>query len=144
MDIDNFIKFIDTRGSLLPIELDKIPFKTKRIFVVNDVPINCTRGNHAHYKTKQYILCVNGEIEVILNYGFSETKIILKSSEGLLIDKMIWDSQKFLTENATLLVFCSTNYNTKDYIYDYNEFKKIISLKQINGNKKKTNTRSSK
>ena len=43
----------------------------------------------------------------------------------LLIDNLIWDSQKFLTESTELLVLCSTEYDIGDYIMDFDKFKKI-------------------
>ena len=35
---------------------------------------------------------------------------------------MIWDSQIFLTGNDVLLSICSTEYNKKDYIEDFDLF----------------------
>lgn len=115
----------DDRGSLLPIEFSDIPFTPKRIFVVNNVPQNTIRGNHSHYKTQQLLICLNGEIEVILYDGFDEKIILLKKNERYLIESLIWDSQKFLTENSELLVICSTSYDINDYILDLKEFKNI-------------------
>jgi dTDP-4-dehydrorhamnose 3,5-epimerase-like enzyme len=117
--------FKDSRGSLIPIELNKIPFNPKRIFIVQNVPINTIRGNHAHYTTIQYLFCISGLIEVILNDGNIEKTFKIKEGEGVLIDNLIWDSQKFLTENSSILVLCSTEYDINDYIFDFNEFKKI-------------------
>lgn len=120
--------FKDSRGSLIPIELNKIPFNPKRIFIVQNVPINTIRGNHAHYITIQYLFCISGLIEVILNDGSIEKTFKIKEGEGVLIDNLIWDSQKFLTENSSILVLCSTEYDINDYIFDFNEFKKIKEL----------------
>jgi dTDP-4-dehydrorhamnose 3,5-epimerase-like enzyme len=115
----------DDRGSLLPIEFSDIPFTPKRIFVVNNVPQNTIRGNHSHHKTQQLLICLNGEIEVILYDGFDEKIILLKKNERYLIESLIWDSQKFLTENSELLVICSTSYDINDYILNLKEFKNI-------------------
>ena len=52
-------------------------------------------------------------------------KIKIKKGDYIVVDKLIWDSQKFLTEDSTLLVICSTEYNIDDYILDFNEFLKI-------------------
>jgi dTDP-4-dehydrorhamnose 3,5-epimerase-like enzyme len=131
MNIDLYSSFIDERGFLLPIEFDLIPFIVKRIFVIKNVPINTIRGNHAHYKTKQYLLCLQGKIEVIINNGLYETKTLLNNNEGLLIDEMLWDAQKFLTENTILLVLCSTKYDENDYIFNFNEFKEIKNYNKI-------------
>jgi dTDP-4-dehydrorhamnose 3,5-epimerase-like enzyme len=125
MDKIIFKPFLDDRGSLTPIEFNTLPFMPMRAFIVSNVPKNTIRGNHSHYVTKQYLICLDGEIEVILNDGFIETKILLKENEGMLIPELIWDAQKFLTDNSKLIVFCSTNYNHDDYIFDFNDFLKI-------------------
>jgi hypothetical protein len=70
-------------------------------------------------------MCLEGKIEVILNDGDIESKILLEKNEGVLVTELIWDSQKFLTNDSQLIVFCSTNYIHEDYIFDFNEFVKI-------------------
>lgn len=117
--------FNDYRGDLIPIEFDEIPFVPKRIFTVNNVPKNSIRGNHSHYETVQLLICIDGEIEVILHDGIREETKKINKGEYVLVDKLIWDSQKFLNENSTLLVLCSTNYNIEDYILNFDEFLKI-------------------
>ena len=123
--IDTLKSYEDERGCLVPIEFNKLPFTPKRIFVITNVPKNIIRGNHSHYKTKQLLICINGKVEVILNDGNSETITLLKKNDSLLIDNLIWDSQKFLTESTELLVLCSTEYDIDDYIMDFDKFKKI-------------------
>ena len=60
INIQKIKSFTDERGNLLPIEFSQLDFDPKRIFVVNDVPVGDVRGNHAHYKTKQYLICTKG------------------------------------------------------------------------------------
>ena len=117
--------FSDNRGDLLPIEFNNLPIIPKRIFTVNNVPENLIRGNHSHFETIQMLICISGEIEVILHDGISEKKYIIRKGEYILVDKLIWDSQKFLTKNSSLLVICSTEYNHDDYIFDFEHFLKI-------------------
>jgi len=119
-------KFTDSRGDLIPIEFIDIPFTPKRVFTVNNVPVGEIRGEHAHYETRQYILCINGSVDVILHDGNIETTNTLYKGQAILIPEMVWDSQKFNTDNSEILVFCSTNYQLSDYILNFNEF---INLK---------------
>tara|TARA_E500000318_G_C3531266_1_gene200620 strand:- start:24 stop:401 length:378 start_codon:yes stop_codon:yes gene_type:complete len=115
--------FEDERGSLLPINLKEIPFDVKRVFTVYNVPKDTVRGDHAHYKTKQYLICVKGMIKVILESGEKETtETILKKGDSIFIDKLVWDSQQFLTDDDVMLVFANTEYNFEDYILDKNKF----------------------
>ena len=121
--------FIDDRGCLIPIEFNDIDFTPKRVFVVNKVPIGMIRGNHAHYKTKQLLICINGSVNVFLDDGKEKTKTLLNVGESILIPKMVWDSQEFLDKNSEILVVCSTEYDINDYILNYNEFLKLTNGK---------------
>ena len=122
----NKLKLIsDKDACLIPIEFKDLNFKPKRIFYVINVPINEQRGGHAHYKTKQLLICVKGIIGVKLHDGKELKQYIIKEGESIFVDKMIWDSQSFLTGNDILLVICNTEYNKEDYIENFNEFLKL-------------------
>lgn len=114
-------------GSLIPIELNQLPFTPKRIFLVKDTPVGVIRGEHAHYKTQQCLICLRGEIKVNLHDGKLLSSTILKENDTIFIDKMIWDSQEFLTYDSILLVIASTHYNKQDYIENFSHF---LSLTQ--------------
>jgi dTDP-4-dehydrorhamnose 3,5-epimerase len=119
--------FNDSDGSLIPIEFSNISFIPMRIFVITDVPKGSIRGNHAHYKTEQMLICVKGEILVGLDDGKNKTETLLLPGETIYIDKMIWDYQKFLTGNEILISVCSTKYDPMDYINDIEYFYKIVN-----------------
>jgi dTDP-4-dehydrorhamnose 3,5-epimerase-like enzyme len=115
----------DKLGYLMPIEFDTIPFIPKRAFIVHSVNKDEVRGEHAHIKTEQLLVCVRGEIEVtILNSKWLEEKTILKEGDTFYIGRVVWGSQKFLTGNEIMLVFASTPYKIADYITNLEEFKK--------------------
>jgi UDP-2-acetamido-3-amino-2,3-dideoxy-glucuronate N-acetyltransferase len=114
----------DTRGKLYPIEFGELPFKPKRMFLVYDVPAGITRGEHAHHITKQLLYCVKGEIKVTLETVKDDpVSHILTQGDFIFVDKMVWDSQTFLTGDDVLMVIASTEYNKDDYIVDKREFK---------------------
>jgi dTDP-4-dehydrorhamnose 3,5-epimerase-like enzyme len=120
--------YTDVRGGILiPIEFNTIKFSPKRIFSVNDVPKNSIRGEHAHYKTEQLLVCVQGKIIVGLDNGKICEEYELNPGEAIYIDKMIWDYQKFITGNEFMLVLASTNYDPLDYINDKKEFYRIVN-----------------
>ena len=132
------VKFFNTRtmgepdGNLVPIESNHdIPFPIKRVFYVYGVKNQDDRGKHAHYKTKQVLICVHGKVEVLVNDGLKEKKYLLESpQQALYIPEMIWDEQIYLSEDTVLLVLSNMKYIPEDYIHDFEIFKK---LKQ-NGN----------
>lgn len=120
---------IDNIGRLSPVEIKDLPFVPRRFFIVDKVPADSQRGGHAHKITKQYLFCVKGLILVLLNDGKQKTEFKLKEGQGTLVQNMVWDSQKFMTGEDVLLVLCSTEYDSADYITDFGEFKKIVNKK---------------
>lgn len=125
MNVKKLKIFDNDLGNLIPIELMNTGIEIKRIFFVKDVPVGTIRGNHAHYKTKQILYCMNGQIEVILFDGIKEESQIINKYEYVYVDNLIWDSQKFMTEDTILFVIASTIFDLKDYIFDKDEFIKI-------------------
>ena len=49
--------------------------------------------------------------------------------ESIFIDNLVWDSQKFLTDNDIMIVFSNTNYDADDYITDKEKFYNIVNNK---------------
>ena len=124
--------FNDERGELIPIEMSSVPINPERIFVVSNVPNDCIRGNHAHFKTRQFIICIKGKILVGLDNGTKKEEKIITPGESILIPEMVWDYQKFLTGEDILLAVCDTQYDKRDYILDIEEFYKIIKKNDLN------------
>ena len=123
----NLKAFIEPDGKLTPIELDRdMPFEVKRMFYVYDVHDQNDRGKHSHYKTKQVLIAVCGSVTVVCDDGRKRKNYVLdEPSRALYIPEMIWDEQVYKDKNSVLLVLSNTNYDSDDYIEDYEEFKKI-------------------
>ena len=121
-------------GSLVPIESDiDVPFEIKRIFYVYGVDNQDDRGKHSHHQTKQVLICLNGSVEVLCDDGTNRNVYILdKPNKGLYVPELIWDEQRYLSKDSVLLVLSNTNYDTDDYIEDYEIFKKL----KVNENNK--------
>ena len=63
-------KITDMRGNLSVAESGgHIPFEPVRCFWVFDVPSSEVRGEHAHKKLKQYLICLKGSVNVFLDDG---------------------------------------------------------------------------
>ena len=122
---ENFPVYKDERGTLVPIDFDNLPFKPKRIFYVKDVPKGERRGNHAHFTTKQILVCLQGKINVKLEMVDVEWEITLEPNESVFVDKLVWDSQVYMTGNDILMSICSTYHDDSDYIKDFDEFCKL-------------------
>ena len=115
-------------GSYLRVlDLDSVPFEIKRIFLVSsENNIGCQRGGHAHHKCRQNLICLKGEIEIL--YENKETKgmKILRPGESFLHENMEWLIMVLTKRNSMLLSLCSEEYDEKDYIRDYDSFKKLL------------------
>lgn len=121
--------FTDERGVLHPLSFDELPFTPKRMFLVSQVPAGVKRGDHAHYTTEQYLICLKGEIDVFLYDGDTTTCTTLKPMKGVYVPNLIWDSQVFKTGDDVLLVFASTDYNREDYIESTSKFEALKKIK---------------
>tara|TARA_R110000851_G_scaffold54271_1_gene128222 strand:- start:2812 stop:3195 length:384 start_codon:yes stop_codon:yes gene_type:complete len=123
--ISSLISSKTERGTLSALDFGNLCFEPKRVFYVKDVPRLTERGNHAHYKTQQYLICLEGKIEVNLFDGFKKTKHLLEKNEMIFVDRLIWDSQIYMTGKDILLSVSSTEYDPSDYITDIEKFKKL-------------------
>ena len=99
------------------------------LFIINDVPFeNNLRGQHAHKRCHQYLIALNGEVEVTVDNGHLKQTFLLNDlHKGLHIPPLVWGTQTFKTKESILLVFASDNYSADDYISDYNEFKQMTN-----------------
>lgn len=120
----NSLESFDTPyGQLTAINRD-LGIDVKRIFYIKDVPSGDTRGNHAHRKNTQILICMHGEILITLDDSKSKKEILLKEGQSLMINRMTWATQRYKTGKDILLVLCSEEYNEDDYIRQYEQFLK--------------------
>lgn len=118
----------EPRGSLTFGEYDAhLPFIPLRYFIVFDVPADQTRGQHAHRRVTQALICLTGSIAVAVDDGQRRDEIILDSpARALIVPPRVWAAQTFAS-GARLLVLCSETYEADEYIRDYNEFINLVS-----------------
>lgn len=118
----------DLRGNLSARELGNgLPFTPKRYFVVLDVPSKEVRGEHAHRRLEQLLVCLKGAVSVVLDDGTARQEFLLDSAEtALYLPPMVWGIQYKYSADAVLLVLASDTYDPGDYIRDYDEFLKEL------------------
>jgi len=126
--VHKFPLILDIRGSLTVGEFERhIPFIPKRYFMVFDVPSKETRGEHAHLRCAQFLICVRGSCRLLVDDGVKRTEILLDSPDkGVFLPAMIWCSQYNYSNDALLLVFASHYYDESDYIRAYSDFLKLV------------------
>ena len=114
----------DMRGSLSVGEFERsVPFTPKRYFLVFDVPSREVRGEHAHRLCHQFLVCVSGAVNVLVDDGRRRAETRLDRPDvGIHIPPMIWGTQYRYSDDAVLLVFASEYYDSAEYIRDYHEY----------------------
>jgi hypothetical protein len=126
--IINLPKIEDPRGNLTFVEENNhIPFEIKRVYWIYDVPGGELRGGHAYKKNKEFIIALSGSFDVIIKDGKKRKRFSLnRSYYGLFVSELTWRSLENFSTNSLCLVISSENYNPKDYIRDWDEYKKIL------------------
>lgn len=117
-------KIQDRRGNLSVIEGMTIPFVSKRVYYLYDVPSGSKRGGHAHKKQQEFLIALSGSFDVILKDGKSTQTISLnKPNLGLLIVDGIWRELRNFSSGAVCLVLASDEFDEEDYIREFKNFR---------------------
>ncbi|MEG1564061.1 MAG: FdtA/QdtA family cupin domain-containing protein [Bacteroides sp.] len=121
-------KILDRRGNLSIIEECKnIPFKIERTYWIYDVPGGEVRGGHAYQENQEFIVALSGSFDVILDDGKEKKTFSLnRSYYGLYVPKGMWRQMENFSTNSLALILASTPYDKADYIYDYQDFIKLL------------------
>ena len=118
-------KIVDPRGNLSIIEqFNQIPFEIKRVHWIYDVPGGLDRGGHAYKNTDEFIVALSGSFDVVVDDGKRhKTYSLNRSYFGFFVPKGMWRVMTNFSTNSLALVLSSTDYDEKDYVSDYEEYK---------------------
>lgn len=118
----------DERGNLCVLQYNKyVPFKPARTFWVWGVPKGQQRGEHAHRYSTQIHVCLHGTATIKMNDGENKEIFILDSpSKGLLVQPMVWGGFELSSQDSCLVVISSHDYDSVDYIKDFDEFLSLV------------------
>lgn len=117
-------KIQDRRGNLSVVEGDTIPFVSKRVYYLYDVPSGSKRGGHAHIEQQELLIALSGSFDVVLKDGKNLKTITLnKPNVGLLIVSGIWRELKNFSSGSVCLVLSSGEFSEEDYIREYKKFR---------------------
>lgn len=111
-------------GSITVVENGvSVPFETKRVYYLYDVPGGGSRGSHAHKALYQLIVAASGSFSVTLDDGkVKRTFMLNRPYQGLLVVPGIWRTLDDFSSGSVCLVLASETYTEDDYIRDYDEF----------------------
>lgn len=120
-------KFMDPRGNLSFVEQNNhIPFDIQRTYWIYDVPGGQDRGGHAYKTTDEFIIAIVGAFDVTVDDGKQKKTFTLnRSYYGLYIPRGLWRTMDNFSSASLALEFANTKYDRKDYVEDYNEYRKM-------------------
>ncbi len=107
----------------------EVPFGIKRVYFINGFnEQQSVRGKHAHRNLDQALFCLFGHFILSLEDGRERQSLMLSAgSEGVWIGRAVWHTMEFMSQDCVILVLASAPYDERDYIRDYDEFKRITS-----------------
>ncbi len=124
----NLPKISDVRGNLTFVEgQNHIPFDIKRVYYLYDVPGGADRGAHAHKVLHQFVICMSGSFDIVLDDGFKERRFHLnRSYNGIYVCPMMWRYLDNFSSGSVCMVLASTTYDEDDYIRDRGAFMQAV------------------
>lgn len=107
----------------------EIPFDIKRVYFINEFKENQSiRGKHAHRKLDQVLFCLSGSFILSLDDGRNQQSFTLPAgSVGVRIGRVVWHTMDTFSRDCVILVLASAPYDERDYIRDYDDFKRITA-----------------
>jgi dTDP-4-dehydrorhamnose 3,5-epimerase-like enzyme len=99
-----------------------VPFAIERVFTLR-APLGARRGEHAHRRCTQLLVCVHGCVEIMSDDSRNTQTVTLDRAHlGLLVPPTIWNCITFRQDNSVLLVMCDRHFQEDDYIRVYSDF----------------------
>ncbi len=115
----NLVNFSGKKGELTVLDNadSLLPFKIKRVFYIYHVD-DSIRGGHRHHQTVQAAICIHGSCTVHIDDGEKQEEFLLNNpSICLILETKDWHTMYNFSKDAILLVFASTTFDEKDYIF---------------------------
>ncbi|MCQ4035411.1 sugar 3,4-ketoisomerase [Kaistella montana] len=126
-ELINLPKIVDPRGNLSFFESPRqLPFEIARTYWIYNVPGGENRGSHAFKEQQEFIIALSGSFDIVLHDGSEEVKFSLnRSYYGLFIPRLYWRRLENFSTNALALIVSDKHFDEKDYIRDFEKFKKL-------------------
>ena len=127
----NYKIYPEFNGTLVPFYTNNFfpkKFLLKRFFTLYGKKKHF-RADHAHKKCTQIIIPIRGKVKLIIksrNYN-KIFELTVKKKRAVVIPPFNWVKIFFNNTDDAILTLCDYKYDKKEYISDYQNFKKIVS-----------------
>lgn len=123
----HFDSFRDARGELCVFENDDA-FQIRRVFFIQQVPPNATRGNHASTLINEIIVLTAGHCKIDLHDGKAwHSFSMLTPMDALYVPKMTWIRLYDFSPDCVLTVLADQPYAPEQMVGDLDAFLKIAA-----------------
>jgi hypothetical protein len=108
----------DARGSLLPIEFDKLDIEPRRIFIVTGGYPGVLRGGHGPKRGAQLIVLLSGTVAVMIEHASGDRDAIKleKPGQSIRLDTGEISWQRFADAQSRLLVIADSEFDPDAYV----------------------------
>lgn len=102
-------------------EENDIFFSVSKMFYINELNSELSRGNHSNSNASEILICLNGSFELKLHDGKQENNFILNKNDAIFINKNIW-IEFFNFKDCIILAFVNIIDTDKKSCYDFNDY----------------------
>jgi dTDP-4-dehydrorhamnose 3,5-epimerase-like enzyme len=100
----------------------QVPFVIARMFTLT-APAGARRGEHAHRRCTQFMLCVHGSVDVLCDDSRQKEVFTLdRNNLGLCVPPTVWNTVVFKEERSVVVVLCDRLFEEADYLREYSDF----------------------
>jgi dTDP-4-dehydrorhamnose 3,5-epimerase-like enzyme len=100
----------------------QVPFAITRMFTLA-APVGARRGEHAHRRCTQFMLCTHGAVDVICDDSRDKQVFALnRNNLALCVPPTVWTTLVFKEDHSIMVVLCDRPYEEADYLREYPEF----------------------
>ncbi len=115
-------RFARVDGEIVVAQAAQVPFAITRMFSLT-APMGSVRGEHAHRRCTQFMLCVHGTVEVVCDDSRDRKTFVLdRNNLAVCVPPTIWSSVIFKVHRSVVVVLCDRPFEDSDYLREYPEF----------------------
>lgn len=123
----------DRRGDLVVAELERhVPFVTKRMYALINVPEGAERGGHSHKALQQVLVVLSGCLDLVVDDGMQRRTLRLDdAARAVYLRPMVWRELRAFAPGTVCVVLASELYDEADYIRDYHDFHRELRARGL-------------